>query len=133
MVEKHGEQDWLHDKGLLDKALEEKFTLLASRGKFTLVCMELDLTKPLKAGYWMQGQRWKVQYEGLHELCFHCGKYGQRQNYCPVKLPQREPAARERQPANLQIQERRGNTTTRSSQREEKAIYGAWMIVTKDQ
>lgn len=29
----------------------DKTTLIASRGKFARVCVEVDLTKPLKAGY----------------------------------------------------------------------------------
>lgn len=53
-----------------------KATLMASRGKFARVCVEVDLTKPLRSGYRKRGEMHDLQYEGLHDLCFHCGKYG---------------------------------------------------------
>lgn len=40
-----------------------------SRGKFASVCVEVDL-KRLKEKFH------RIQYEGLHKLYFHCGKYG---------------------------------------------------------
>lgn len=53
-------------------------TLVASRGKFARVCVENDLTKPLKAGYRLRERSWKLQHGGLHKLCFNCGRYGHR-------------------------------------------------------
>lgn len=35
-------------------------TLLASKGEFTRVCVEVDLQKPLKAGYHMHGDFWRL-------------------------------------------------------------------------
>lgn len=43
--------------------------LIASRGKFARVSVEVDLTKPLKAGYRMRGEYWNLQYKGLHDVC----------------------------------------------------------------
>lgn len=32
----------------------------------------------------MRGRFWRLQYEGLHELCFTCGKFGHRQVHCSL-------------------------------------------------
>lgn len=60
-------------------------TLLATRGKFARVCVEVDLDKPLMAGYRMGGDYYMLQYEGLTDLCFGCGRYGHRMHLCPEK------------------------------------------------
>lgn len=69
---------WLIRAGnQIGKAVKvDRTTLIASRGKFARVCVEIDLTKPLKAGYSQRGKRWPIQYKGLHSLCFTCGRYG---------------------------------------------------------
>lgn len=59
-------------------------TLLASRGKFTGVCAEVDLQKPLMSEYRMHGDFWRLQYEGFHDSCFECGKYGHRALLCLI-------------------------------------------------
>lgn len=66
----------------------DRTTLMAARGKFARACVEVDLTKPLKSGYMMRGRRWLVQYEGLHNLCFICGRFGHTMNICPTANPQ---------------------------------------------
>lgn len=60
-------------------------TLLAYRGKFARVSVEVVLNKPLKAGYILRGKQLKIQCEGLHIMCFHCGKYGHNETTCPMK------------------------------------------------
>lgn len=51
----------------------DRNTLMTSRGKFARVCVEVDLTKPLRAGYKIRGETHPLRYEGLHDLCFVCG------------------------------------------------------------
>lgn len=58
-------------------------TRATTRSKFARVCVEIDLNKPLKAGYRMRGKFWCLQYEGLHDLCFTFGKFGHREAVCP--------------------------------------------------
>lgn len=58
-------------------------TLNASKEKFTRVCMEVDLIKPLKARYKLRGTMWKLRYEGLHDLRFERGRYNHRSSSCP--------------------------------------------------
>lgn len=68
----------------------DETTLVESRGKFVRVCVEVDLTKLLKAGYRSKGRLWKLQYEGLNELCFQCGRYNHRVNNCPTTVVQNQ-------------------------------------------
>lgn len=58
-------------------------TLLASRERFARV--EVDLQQPLKTGYCLRGEFWRLKYEGLLNICFECGHYGHRATVRLVK------------------------------------------------
>lgn len=47
--------------------------------------MEVNLRKPLKSGYRMRREFWRIQFEGLHDICFDCGRYRHRALTCPDK------------------------------------------------
>lgn len=55
---KYYTEEWLKRAGdSIGKTIKVDIaTLLASRGKFTRVCVEVDLEKPLKSGYRLQGE-----------------------------------------------------------------------------
>lgn len=57
-------------------------TRLATRGRFARVCVEIDLTKPLVAKFWLDERWYSVEYEGIHTICFECGRYGHRAESC---------------------------------------------------
>ncbi|KAK7290848.1 hypothetical protein RIF29_05581 [Crotalaria pallida] len=38
------------------------------------------------------GKEYKVEYEGLHLICFHCGRFGHRKDHCPEGLLKINPA-----------------------------------------
>lgn len=61
-------------------------TLLASRGRFARVCVEIDLRQPLKSGYRFKHRTWKLQYKGLQVFCFHSGRYGHSDAPYPKKV-----------------------------------------------
>ncbi|XP_061347112.1 uncharacterized protein LOC133292684 [Gastrolobium bilobum] len=63
-------------------------TTSLARGKFARICVELDLSNPLQAEYKIDGRLKKVEYEGLHLVCFCCGKYGHRSESYPNKMSQ---------------------------------------------
>lgn len=60
-------------------------TKATSQGKFAKVCFEIDLTKLLKTGYRMHGRKCRVEYEGLHDLCFKCGRCSHNESICNRK------------------------------------------------
>lgn len=97
-------------------------TLLASRGKFARVCIEIDLDKPLMAGYKMSGEYYKLQYEGLHDLCFGCGRYGHRYPICPERTNQQKDDGGEGT-------SRGGTTNQDNDYSSAEAGYGEWTNV----
>lgn len=93
-------------------------TLLASRGRFARVCVEVGLDMPLMVGYRMQEEYYMLQYEGLHDLCFGCGRYGHRSAACLEKEPEGKDMSKD--------PETRPNATSTSS---EEPGYGEWTTV----
>ncbi|RYR25096.1 hypothetical protein Ahy_B02g058720 [Arachis hypogaea] len=57
-------------------------TSIHSRGKFARLCVEIDLRRKLVLGIKVLGHDFKVEYEGLHLICFGCGRYGHRIELC---------------------------------------------------
>lgn len=62
----------------------DELTMAASRGRYARVCVEIDLDVPLVPSIQALGSVQRVEYEGLHLICFGCGKYGHRQEVCPA-------------------------------------------------
>lgn len=108
-------------------------TLLASHGKFAGVCIEINLTRPLKAGYKLKRELHEIQYEGLHELCFHFDRYGHRLIAYLATSKMQSPNKGERitrEPTGTASGGRLAGPTKASNDQRE-SVYGAWMIVTK--
>lgn len=57
-------------------------TSLTSRGKFARLCVEVDITKPLLAKFWLRRRVRRIEYEGIHLVCFKCGVYGHSHDMC---------------------------------------------------
>ncbi|CAI0389740.1 unnamed protein product [Linum tenue] len=53
----------------LDRAMK-----LGARGKYARVCVEVDLSKPLLVQFKILGKEYDIQWEGLTNICFECGK-----------------------------------------------------------
>ncbi|RYQ83809.1 hypothetical protein Ahy_B10g102667 [Arachis hypogaea] len=53
-------------------------TSIHSRGKFARLYVEIDLIKQLVPRNFVLGSILNIKYEGLHLICFHCGKYGHK-------------------------------------------------------
>ncbi|CAN1179094.1 hypothetical protein LINPERHAP2_LOCUS33999 [Linum perenne] len=60
-------------------------TLEGFLGNFARLCVEVDLSKPLLSKYRLRRRVRRVEYEGLHTICFQCGCYGHEEASCPVK------------------------------------------------
>lgn len=54
-------------------------------GNFARVCVEVDLTKKLRSDFTILGERFGIQYEGIHLVCFNCGIYGHKLEECPLR------------------------------------------------
>lgn len=57
-------------------------TTLISKGNFARLCMEVDITKPLLSKFWLRKKVRKIEYEGIHMVCFKCGIYGHNAGSC---------------------------------------------------
>ncbi|GLU04793.1 hypothetical protein SLE2022_219240 [Rubroshorea leprosula] len=62
-------------------------TLLATRGEFARVCVEVDLNAPLPAIVDLDLEELPqslifVEYEGLHKICFDYGEFGHKKDNC---------------------------------------------------
>ncbi|CAL5355906.1 unnamed protein product [Camellia sinensis] len=74
--------------GLVGRAIKtDKLTADASRGRFARVCVELNLKDALVSKVGINNVEFTVEYEGLHLICFECGKYGHKQDGCPSLMP----------------------------------------------
>ncbi|KAL4279049.1 hypothetical protein GQ457_03G029200 [Hibiscus cannabinus] len=52
------------------------------RGRFARLAIIVDLHKPLVSGIIIDGYRQDVEYEGLPNICFKCGKFGHSKEQC---------------------------------------------------
>lgn len=48
-------------------------TLNIERGRFPLVCVEIDLSLSVVRKIWLKDHWYQVEYEGLHLICTKCG------------------------------------------------------------
>lgn len=51
-------------------------TTRRTKGRFARIRVQLDLKKPLQPCVLINRKEKKVEYEGLHWICFNYGKYG---------------------------------------------------------
>lgn len=69
----------------------DECTRRADRFHFARVCVEIDLTAPLKGGIWLKGggkpYLQPVTYEDVPRICFVCGKAGHLTGECSKAFP----------------------------------------------
>ena len=70
-------------------------TSTVSRGHYARICVEIDLLKPLVAKFKLRRRVRRLEYEGLHLVCFGCGMYGHRKDSCPLDKSDEMPAVPE--------------------------------------
>lgn len=72
---------------LLGKLLKiDALTTSQNRGKFARMCVELDLTKPLEAFVQINQEWYNIEYEGLPDICYLCGRYGHKREHCEKRI-----------------------------------------------
>ncbi|GKV49526.1 hypothetical protein SLEP1_g56273 [Rubroshorea leprosula] len=81
----------------LGKAIKfDRTTLLATRGEFARVRVEVDLNESLPSmiDLDLEGLPQSlipVKYEGLHKICFECEEFGHKKEACHYRQPQPQP------------------------------------------
>ncbi|XP_031090973.1 uncharacterized protein LOC115995944 [Ipomoea triloba] len=88
------------------------------RGKFARGAVEIDLTKPLVGVVMVDDLPRKVEFEGLHTICFDCGEVGHRSGSCPKNRSEakmaRGTSQEEGLAENMHVEEQRTPTPMRN-------------------
>ncbi|XP_024195606.1 uncharacterized protein LOC112198713 [Rosa chinensis] len=71
-------------KILGDVVKVDKLTVGQARGQFARVCIEVDLSKPLRPFVEVESIAYQVVYEGISLICFECGCFGHAKDKCPT-------------------------------------------------
>lgn len=71
-------------------------TEIGTRGRYARLCIQVDINKPLANAMLVDNIEQPVTYEGLHRLCFPCGRIGHRREECVFTI--RKPSSK-KQPA----------------------------------
>ena len=58
-------------------------TAASIRGRYTRLCIQVDLDTPLSRSILIGRFRQDILYKGISLLCFSVGRMGHRKNYCP--------------------------------------------------
>lgn len=69
----------------------DELSLTDTRCKFAMVCVKVDLAAPLLPSLTLFDFAQKVEYEGIHLICFKCGKYGHHGEECSNLIHQQSP------------------------------------------
>lgn len=99
-------------------------TLVKARTMYARMCVEIDLNAPLLPSYTVDGNKLKIEYEGLHLICFSCGKVGHVTEYCPLKGC---PIPKEGNADHLHHAPTVGGEGRTTSPQEEPK-FGGWMV-----
>lgn len=111
----------------IGKAIKiDEMTLLKARTLYARMCVEIDLNAPLLPSYIVDGNHLKIEYEGLHLICFHCGRMGHSLETCPAKRSKEGNSQNEEkgEEGNHHMEEDRGTVVEKSPEK-----FGEWMLV----
>ncbi|XP_028756309.1 uncharacterized protein LOC114715614 [Neltuma alba] len=106
----------------------DRNTLRHTKGRFARICVELDLNSPLLPSIFINGIEKKIVYEGLHSICFSCGKYGHESDHCPSHLQERTVIVECPKELAVNNNDTTAMATTSSVQ---SVVYGEWMVATR--
>lgn len=110
----------------IGKAIKvDEMTLKRARTMYARMCVEVDINKPLLPSYSVDGTLLKIEYEGLQCICFHCGKFGHAEQYCPVKANSAEKAAVLEQQSRMDLN---AGEAAMAPANGGGGKYGEWMI-----
>lgn len=64
----------------------DETAIITARDRFTRISVKLDLEKPLIPKVSFGVFVFKIEYGELHCCCYHCGKFGHKDEMCPNKV-----------------------------------------------
>ncbi|KAH7862043.1 hypothetical protein Vadar_034031 [Vaccinium darrowii] len=73
-------------------------TVETDRGRYARVCVEIDLSKPVKSRVLIEGKIYRVEYEHIPFMCFGCGRIRHRKDQCSWGPKTTPPLAGEQAP-----------------------------------
>ncbi|KAI9114135.1 hypothetical protein K1719_014785 [Acacia pycnantha] len=123
---------------MIGKTLKiDRTTAFSEKGGFARMCVEIDLQRPLLPGFCHFGEERRFEFEGLHLVCFTCGRYGHRTEQCVVHATSQEPASSSCEPpvVNTLEPERKGEEQglpEGSPGKHQRVEYGPQMLVKRD-
>lgn len=110
-------------EGLVGKVarIDDNTTMVAQRGQFTRLSVELDLSKRLLSKFWLKGRIWRIQYEGLRMFCFYYGEIGHLAENCQHDSMEEMDMILQHENRNIAV----------PNQEIEDNNFGSWMLVKK--
>lgn len=96
----------------------DPFTADMFKGRYTRVCVELDLHGPLPPNVLIWGRKQPVEYEGLHHICYQYGRYGHKKDQCSAVTT--SPGGAEDRPSSCAPKPATGGTADQP--------FGPWML-----
>ncbi|XVF44685.1 hypothetical protein PTKIN_Ptkin02bG0144100 [Pterospermum kingtungense] len=116
----------------------DQATSLITRGNFARLCVEVDITKPLLSKFKLRRRVRRIEYEGIHLVCFKFGIYDHRQDKCPLSKELHQTVEVE---GNRVVNEHVQDAVVGGGDHSVKAMdtklevldnYGPWMLVSRD-
>ena len=117
----------------------DSHTAMEARGRYARLCIQLDVNKPLINTILIGRFEQSVVYEGLHKLCFSCGRIGHRVEACPLIIKKPEPpveggpmrAGEDTHVVHESYCTGTGSGLKDSAAGREEDGYGPWMLVAR--
>ena len=117
----------------------DSHTAMEARGRYARLCIQLDVTKPLINTILIGRFEQPVVYEGLHKLCFSCGRIGHKVEACPLTIKKPKPpveggpmrAGEDTHVVHDSYCSGTGSGMKDSAVGREEDGYGPWMLVAR--
>ncbi|KAK9983119.1 hypothetical protein SO802_032644 [Lithocarpus litseifolius] len=118
-------------------------TAMEAQGKYARLCIQIDINKSLVNTIPIGRFEQPVSYEGIHKLCFSCGRVGHKVEACPYMIRSgKDATALAEDDRDGVAGNSRGkhedqrpvpdcNTPNENGDVEAEGQYGPWMVVTR--